>query len=226
MTDVLNFKFEPRLRLLNLKTQTGFTLIEIIIAMGLSLALLTTVYGVFRAQSHSVKGQESRMESHEYALSVLDTIVREVRNTGYFPSGTSCSTPANTGGIMAATAQSFRLTYDSDGDGVCEQDVSFNYDATNKDILRNGSSLTDGNATNIQFTYYPQQTSGAAPAPFCVSAGTPAGCSGTLASNWNAVQTIAISITIQAKSNDVEFGGQSTLTMSSSANLRNHGLSS
>jgi Tfp pilus assembly protein PilW len=201
-------------------------MIELVVAMGLALALLATVYGVFRAQTHSVKGQESRMEAHEYAMSVLDTIIREIRNTGYFPSGTACGSPANTAGIIAATAQSFRLTYDADGDGVCEQDVSFTYDSANKDILRNGASLTDGNATDIQYTYYPQQTSASPPPPFCFSAGTPSGCSGTLASNWSAVQKIVISITIQAKSNDMEFGGQSTITMSSAADLRNHGLAS
>ena len=201
-------------------------MIEMLVAMGLALALLTTVYGVFRAQSHSVKGQESRMEAQEYAMSVLDTIIREIRNTGYFPSGTACASPANTAGIVTATAQSFRLTYDADGDGICEQDVSFTFDAINNDILRNGSTLTDGNAIDIQFTYYPQQSSATPPPPFCFSVGTPSGCSGTLSSNLSAVQKITISITVRAKSNDVEYGGQSTITLSSSADLRNHGLAS
>jgi prepilin-type N-terminal cleavage/methylation domain-containing protein len=213
-------------RLLGLKGGHGFTLIEMIMAMGLSLALLTTVYGVFRAQSHSVKGEESRMEAHEYALSVLDTIVREIRNTGFFPTATPCGIPANVGGIVAATAQSFRLTYDSDGDGTCEEDVSFTYDAAGKNIFRNGASLTDGNATEFQLMYYPQQTSSTPPAPFCFSAANPVGCSGMLASNWNAVEAITITITIQAKSTDTEFGGQSTMTMSSTATLRNHTIPS
>ncbi|HTN71896.1 MAG TPA: prepilin-type N-terminal cleavage/methylation domain-containing protein, partial [Methylomirabilota bacterium] len=160
------------------KDQTGFTMVELLVAMTFSLAVLASIYSLFRAQSHTVKGQESRMEAHEYALSVLDTIVREIRNTGYFPTGTACSSPGNTGGIVTATAQSFRLAYDSNGDGGCEEDVSFTYDSTNKDILRNGSTLTDGNATDIQFTYYPQQTSGTPSAPFCFSNGTPSGCSG------------------------------------------------
>jgi hypothetical protein len=166
------------------------------------------------------------MEAHEYALTVLDTIVREMRNTGYFPTGTACSTPGNTAGIVTATAQTFRLVYDSTGDGTCDQDISFSYDGTNKDVLRNGSALTDGNATALQFTYYPQQTSGTAPAPYCVSAGNPSGCSGTLSSNLAGVEKITVSITVQAKSNDTSFGGQSTITMSSSVNLRNHNIPS
>lgn len=213
-------------RLVKLRDQKGFTLPEVIISAALSLAVLAAIYGLFRAQTHTIKGQEGRMEAHEYATSVLDTMVREIRNTGYFPTGTACPAPANTAGIVLATAQSFRLVYDSNGDGACDEDVSFTYDASNRDILRNGSPLTDGNATAVQFTYYPQQTSGSAPAPYCVSAGNPAGCSGSLASNLSAVQKITISITVQSKNTDVQFGGQSTINMSSSADLRNHNLPS
>ncbi len=167
------------------------------------------------------------MEAHEYAMVVLDTMIREVRNAGYFPTGTPCTNVSNTGGIVATpTADSLRVVYDTNGDGSCEEDVSFTYDSVNRNILRNGSALTDGNATTVQFTYYPQQTSGTAPAPYCVSTGIPTGCSGNLASSLNSVQKITVSITVQSKSSDVQFGGQSTITMSSSADLRNHGLPS
>ena len=216
---------------MRLQNQNGFTLAELMVSAGLALVVLAAIYGVFRAQTHTIKGQESRMEAHEYAMSVLDMIVREIRNTGYFPTGTACATtPANTAGIITATAQSFRLVYDANGDGACEEDISFTYDAANKDVLRAvsgiSSSLTDGNATALQFTYYPQQTSGTAPAPYCFSAGNPAGCSGDLASNLSAVQKITVSITVQSKSTDAQFGGQSSITMSSNADLRNHNLPS
>jgi len=210
-----------------LQNQKGFTLAELMVSAGLSLAVLAAIYGLFRAQTHTIRGQEGRMEAHEYAMSVLDIMVREIRNTGYFPTGTACATtPANTAGIIAATAQSFRLVYDTNGDGACEEDVSFTYDAANQNILRNGATLTDGNATAVQFTYYPQQTSGTAPAPYCFSAGNPTGCSGDLAANLSAVQKITISITVQSKNTDAQFGGQSSITMSSSADLRNHNLPS
>jgi prepilin-type N-terminal cleavage/methylation domain-containing protein len=210
--------------------QRGFTLPELMVATGLSLGILAAVYGLFRSQTHTVKAQESRMEAHEYATSVLDMMVREIRNTGYFPTGTACTDPVNVAGIVTATAQSFRLAYDADGDTDCEQvlseDVSYTYNSTSRNIFRNGEPLTDGNATAVQFTYYPQQTSGTAPAPFCWSAGNPAGCSGDLAANLANVQQIRISITVQSKSSDAQFGGQSSLTMLLTADLRNHGLSS
>jgi Tfp pilus assembly protein PilW len=208
-----------------LKRSSAFSLIELIVAMGFSLAILASIYGVFRAQTHTTKGQESRMEAHEYAMSVLDAIVREIRNTGYFPNnGTPCVNVTNTGGIVTASADNFRLVYDANSDGVCEEDISFTYDGTTQNILRNGTELTDGNATAVTFTYYPQQTSGTAPSPYCVSVGVPSGCSGTLSANFSNVQKIEISVTIQAKSKDTQYGGQSLLTMSSTADLRNHGL--
>ena len=111
-------------------------------------------------------------------------LVREIRNTGYFPTSSACTNIANTAGIVSADAQNFRLVYDTNSDGVCEEDVAFTYDSANKNILRNGAPLTDGNATAVQFTYYPQQTSGSAPAPYCFSLGSPSGCSGMLASRF------------------------------------------
>ncbi len=196
--------------------------------MGFSLALLASIYGVFRAQTHTTKGQESRMEAHEYAMSVLDTMVREIRNTGYFPNnGTPCTSPANTGGIVSATADSFSLVYETDMTTTnCDRTVAFTYDGANKNILRDGASLTDGNVTAVSFTFYPQQTSTTAPAPYCVSGSTPAGCSGALSTNFANVQKVAISVTVQAKSNDTQYGGQSTITLSSTADLRNHGIPS
>ncbi|MDZ4342564.1 MAG: prepilin-type N-terminal cleavage/methylation domain-containing protein [Candidatus Binatia bacterium] len=214
---------EVTIQSMKLQDQRGFTLVELMVAAGLSVFVLATMYGVFRSQIHTVKGQESRMEAQEYAMSVLDLLVREIRNTGYFPT-TPCD---NTGGIAAATATSFSFVYDRNNDGACSGDdevVVFAYDGTN--VTRNGQALTDGNAAAFQFAYYPQQTSATAPDPYCFSLGIPAGCSGDLAANLMSVQKIMISVTMRSMSPDVEFGGQSTITMSSAADLRNHGVPS
>jgi Tfp pilus assembly protein PilW len=216
---------QQRLNPVKLKDQRGFTLSELLVAAGLSLAVMASIYGLFRSHSHTIKGQESRMEAHEYAMAILDVMVREIRNTGYFPSA-ACNA---TGGVASATATSFSFIYDKDNSGTCSGDdevVAFAYDSVSKNVTRNSQELSDGNVTAVQFTYYPQQTSITAPAPFCFSTGNPSGCSGTLSSSLSAIQKIAISITVQSKNPDVQFGGQSNITMSSSADLRNHGLPS
>jgi prepilin-type N-terminal cleavage/methylation domain-containing protein len=214
---------EVTIQSMTLQDQRGFTLVELMVAAGLSLFVLASMYGVFRSQTHTAKGQESRMEAHEYAMSVLDIMVREIRNSGYFPNGL-CNA---TGGVVEATATSFRLVYDANGDGDCldaDEDIKFELQGSN--ILRNTQALTDSNVTALLFTYFPQQTGGAAPPPMCFTANNPAGCNLDLtqATNWTNIQRIAISVTVQARSPDVQFGGQSTITMSSGADLRNHGV--
>ncbi len=102
---------------LALKNQRGFTLTELLVSMGLSLFVLAGVGSVFRAQTHTVKGQESKMEANEYALTVLDMVVREVRNAGYFPS-TACDA---TGGITAASASGITFQYDKNSDGELQR---------------------------------------------------------------------------------------------------------
>jgi type II secretory pathway pseudopilin PulG len=212
---------------LKFQNQNGFTLSELMVAAGLSLAVMASIYGLFRSQTHTIKGQESRMEAHEYAMAILDVMVREIRNTGYFPTGTACTDVSNTAGVVSATAAGFSLVYDRDGNGSCSGDaevITFAYNNVTQDVTRNSQALSEGNVTGVVFSYFPQQTSGTAPAPYCFSTGVPAGCSGNLASSLSSVQKIAVSITVQSRSPDVQFGGQSTITMSSSADLRNHGL--
>ena len=207
---------------MRLQKQAGFSLVELLVAMGFSLAVLASIYGFFRAQVKTTKGQESRMEAHEYAMMVLDSMVREIRNTGYSPSnGTPCAVPANTGGIVNAASNTLTLVYET-APAACDRVVTFTYNnAAAGDILRDGQALTQGNVAAFSFTYFPQQT-GAAPAvPYCV-APNPPGCVGGL--NLNNIQRIDVSITVRALSNDTNFGGQTTVTMTSSADLRNHGL--
>jgi Tfp pilus assembly protein PilW len=200
--------------------QSGFTLTELLVGAGLSLFVLASISGVFRAQTHTVKGQESRMEAHEYALTVLDSMVREIRNAGYFPS-TACDA---TGGIISASATGISFRYDKNGNGACSGDdevITFAFGSSN--VTRNGEALSDSNATAIQFTYYPQQTSTTAPAPYCISSGVPSGCSGTLSTNFASVKKIVISLTVRPKSTDTQFTG-TDVTMVATTDLRNHGL--
>ncbi len=183
--------------------------------MGLSLFILASIGGVFRAQTHTIKGQESRMEAHEYALTVIDVMIREIRNAGYFPS-TACDA---TGGITSASATSISFQYDRDGDGVCSGDRRGHYLCVRRIKCHAQSDhwpgLSDGNVTAVQFTYYPQQTSGTAATRIQLSL-----CP---LPTLPPLRKIAISLTVQPKSTDSQFTG-SAVTMSATADLRNHGL--
>jgi prepilin-type N-terminal cleavage/methylation domain-containing protein len=207
----------------------GFTVIELLVAMAMSLAILGAARAMYRIQAHTIKSQENQMEAEEYARVSLDMMAREIRNLGYFPKQTACTSPANTKGIVSASATSINFVYDANGDGDCadaSENVTYTYDPTTLNISRtaDGSTqtLTNGNVEAFQLIYYPRQTGGTAPAPYCFATGNPTGCSGTLSSSLSTVQRVYVSLTVKLQRTDTNVGGQHSVAMNSSVNLRNH----
>jgi len=206
---------------MNSKNQRGFTLTELVVAMAISLVVLGAVASIFRVQTRTIKAQEYKMEGIEYARVALDMMSRELRNAGFFRTGTACSTPANTSGIATGTvpsATTLRFVYDANGDGLCNgtlggpagADEDVTYTLTASDITRavNGGTpqaLTGGNVNQLQFRYF--------------------GGNGTEITNMANVpanaKRISISITVQSRSTDTQFGGGQTITMTSNVDLRN-----
>ena len=214
----------------------GFTLAELLVSMLLSSIIMGGVYSVYRMQSHTMKIQEKRLDAQDYARSVLDMMVREIRNAGNNPKGavsagalgTNCAGgSAGAPGVVTAGAQSFRFTYDFQGttagsvpNGTCDnadEDITYTYTtgcaAGLGDITRNGSSLTECNVTSFTISYFKQDgTSLTAPV------------TGT---NLALIQRVQITLTVQSKNPDSQFGGQQlNATMTSSIDLRNRGLPS
>ena len=227
------------------KSEKGFTLIEYLVSMLLTSIIMGAVYSVFRVQTHSTKVQENRLEAQEYSRAVLDMMVREIRNAGYAPTGAACA------GVDTANAQTLKFQYDANANGTCtlagidnNESIEYKFDTTGcpagfGNIMRKATvpvtdeAMTDCNipigAANFSFLYYPQQTTGAAPPPYCYPGTTnPSGCVGDLdiAANRDNIQRVTISITVRSKDPDAEFGGQLDATMTSSVDLRNRGLPS
>src|SRR3990167_6466064 len=95
----------------------GFTIVELLVSILLTSIIMGAIYSVYRVQTHSAKAQENRMEAQEYARSVLDMMVREIRNAAYNPlsatNGTNCAGgAAGAPSVVTATATSVRFTYD------------------------------------------------------------------------------------------------------------------
>jgi prepilin-type N-terminal cleavage/methylation domain-containing protein len=195
------------------KNQKGFTLIELLAAISLSIIVLGAVQSVYRVQTHTVKAQEAKMEALEYARAALDLMVREVRNSGFFPTGTACSSPANTTGIVAASTTGFQLVYDANGDGNCtgtlattgwDENIAYAY--TGSDITRavNGGTaqvLTAGNVTAFSFSYLD--------------------VNGVATANVASIKRVVITLSVQSLSTDTQFGGLQTISMNSNVDLRN-----
>ena len=211
-----------------LKSNDGFTLVELFVSMALSLTVLAAVYSFYKVQARNLKVQENRQEAMEYARGVLDLMAREIRNAGYNPnqatSGTNCAgTPtAGTPGVVTATSSLLKFTYDSTCDGNCngtDEEITYEYQSPGPqncaggtgDIVRtaNGTSesITDCNVTAFSYTYYAKDSS-TAMSPVVVAN----------------IQRLKVSITIQSNNPDAEFGGQLTSAVYSNIELRNVGL--
>ncbi|MBI2997198.1 MAG: hypothetical protein HYY46_01865 [Deltaproteobacteria bacterium] len=224
--------------------ENGFTLVEFLISILMTSLIVSAIYSIFRVQTHSVKLQENRLEAQEYTRNVLDIMVREIRNAAYNPlgvtSGASCGggVVAGAPAIITATSTAITFTYDfrgsvasSDPDGDCNdpnEELTYQYESPGPqncasgfgDVTRRAKDesgttvtqpLTDCNVPTGGFTLaYFVQNSSTAMSPIVVAN----------------IQRVQITLTVQSKNPDQQFGGQLNATMTSNADLRNRGLPS
>ncbi|MFZ6690705.1 PilW family protein [Undibacterium sp. SXout20W] len=74
--------------------QTGFTLVELMIAITVTLVLVAGIVGMIAGLTRSFSTQDALtqiQENERFAISVLDSTIR---NTGYFPGAENFTTPA------------------------------------------------------------------------------------------------------------------------------------
>ncbi len=203
---------------MTLRKQDGFTLIETFIAMFMLSITMLAFFSVYRMQTRSLKGQENRLEAQQAARAAMEFMVREIRNAAYNPTeatnGANCGVWGNAGapGVIEATQTSFHFSYDANSDGTCSGggtlDENIRYSFASGDISREADggaaeALTDGNATDLTLAYFDQ-------------AGNPT----TVLAN---IKRITITVRIDSKNMNDEFGGALAAQMTSNVDLRNRG---
>jgi len=108
----------------------GFTLLEVIVALGLTLVVVAAVTAFQSYQLATLGNQAEQIDIQSTTRSVVDLVAREVRKTGRNP---QCN--AAIGGLVEAKTQLMRLQTDLDGDGQISgvnEDVSYGWsDARN-----------------------------------------------------------------------------------------------
>ena len=208
--------------------EEGFTVIEFFVAIFLSLIVMGVIYSIFRLQTRTLKSQEKRMEAQQYARSVLNLMVREIRNVGHFPLGECTTVPANINGIIEADKDLFHFVTDANADSDCgdaDEDIIYRFDSagcpagfgniTRQDGASAAQALTDCNvpvaAGDLLFAYYKKDDT---------NAYTPPVAAGELGN----IQRLLITATVESKDPDSDFGGASTAVMKSNVDLRNRGL--
>jgi prepilin-type N-terminal cleavage/methylation domain-containing protein len=218
----------------------GFSLVELLISMLVTSLMVVAIYSIFRVQTHSVKIQENRLEAQEYARSVLDITVREIRNAAYNPLGATLGADCLGLGlpgaptVLTATGTSVRFSYDfrgtasgSNPDGDCNDPnevITYQYQSPGPQSCPSGFGDITRTAKNEAGTTVTEPLTDCNVTAFSLayyaqSSGSP--MSPVVTANIKRVQ---INLTVQSKRPDVQFGGQLNASMTSNADLRNRGL--
>lgn len=135
----------------------GFTLSELLVAMGFASLLGILVYSFSQSAFRSARAQQARSEAQDTAYLALSVLTRDLRQAGYAP---DVEPPER-----LARAESARVAVraDLDGDGDCDdsgESVSYQEDATRHTLTRAaGAAAPQPIADNLAagslcFTYF------------------------------------------------------------------------
>lgn len=139
---------------LKLGTNSGFTLVELLVSLGVGMVVVAAVTTTFMSQAKIYTAQEQVNEMEQNARGALDIIAREVKMAGYKPAG---------GTVNGVTYSSSQLLIQADLDGsgaintasTSNEQITYAYDSTNKQITRAlGTGTAQVLADNIiEFTF-------------------------------------------------------------------------
>lgn len=142
-----------------LSNPAGFTLVELLVAMGLGLTIMAAVATTFMSQTRVYSAQEYVNEMDQNVRGALDVITREVKMAGYKPNGGTVT------GVTYSTTQ-LQIEADQDGNGTINntsnttlERIIYAYDSGNQQITRKLGSggtaeILADNITSFTFNYY------------------------------------------------------------------------
>ena len=177
----------------------GFTLVELMVSMGIGMVILAAVTTTFMSQTRIYNAQEQINEMQQNARGALDILSRELKMAGYKPNGGGFN------GVTYSTTQ-LRVQADLNSDGAistsstANEQITYAFDNANQQITRAvGSGSAQILAEHISaFTFNYLDSAGAAT---------------TVSAN---IRQVTISITAKTAKPDPNFtsnGGYRTYTM-------------
>ena len=122
-------------RSIKFRNLEGFTLVELMVSMGIGMVILAAVTTTFMSQTRIYNAQEQINEMQQNARGAIDIIAREVKMAGYNPNEVS---------FLGITYSTTQLMIQADLDSTPGIDVSitpneritYAYDAANDRITR------------------------------------------------------------------------------------------
>ena len=163
----------------------GFTLAELMLAMGIMMIVLTAIISLFTSLNRMYTTQGVAAGVQQVTRTGIDIMTRNIRMAGFDPLGTK------TAGIFQADADTIRFKFDTDGDGTIDTNATGD---DNEDLayLLNGSkqlirqlngqassnrSLVD-NVSDLTFSYLDADGD-------------------TVTTDLNAIRTVVVSLTVE-----------------------------
>ncbi len=128
------------------RREGGFTLINLLVAMGLSGIAFGAITTTFVSQSQSYDAQEQVVEMQQNVRTAMDLITREVRMAGFNPTG------AIFDGVQHHTDE-IHIRADLSGDGDYNdqnEEIRYTYDGAILRIERDAGNGKETFAENIQ----------------------------------------------------------------------------
>lgn len=123
----------------------GFTLAELVLAMGIMLVVLAAIISLFTSLTRSYTTQTVAAGVQQVTRAGIDIMTRNIRMAGLNPLN------INPIGIVQATPNSIRFRYDTDGDGTIDTNAT-GEDNEDMGYLLNGSNQLirqlNGNASS------------------------------------------------------------------------------
>jgi type IV pilus assembly protein PilW len=193
------------------KSCHGFTLVEMMVSMGIGMVVMAAVATTFRSQTRVYNAQEQINEMEQNARGALDVIGRELKMAGYRPTGTALT------GVTYSASQ-LQIQADVNGDGLLTPVASepneiliYVLDNTNKQITRkdgtNSAQVLADNITQFVVDYLDS--------------------SGTSTTSTANIRQVRISITAQTAKPDPNYtanSGYRTYTIAATVTPVNLGL--
>lgn len=192
-------------------SREGFTLIEMVVALGLSLVTVTGVYSLYVSELRAQNVREDRLEMQQQARVVIDVVSRELLMAGFDPRGVNKDVD-RTNDFQGITYHPDRLTIKADlnGNGLIadpNESIIFVYDAKTHTLRRNtggGNQPFGENIESFLVQYFDQE--------------------GKPTANSLAIRQVGITVTARTEKPDPKFsknGGYRTVTLHSRLTPRN-----
>jgi prepilin-type N-terminal cleavage/methylation domain-containing protein len=125
-----------------LRDSAGFTLIEVLVAAVISLALGIGGFSFFRTQARSLTDQSASLDAAEGTRAALDFMAYDIRMAGNNPAGTWTQSGTCEAGLKSAQTSDLTISWDGANGGVVDGSIAagettrYHYDYATKSIIR------------------------------------------------------------------------------------------